>query len=167
MMARRTRSIDSLTAACGRPTRVVLARPRWLTSASTSQTMGSMPIKTKLWIFASKGLILPCGCDGTKTDRVCEDAGSLHSRLSMIRIWPDWVYDWLWRAAKSGVAMLRSGKGVCHGAAIQYNPRLGVSFQRRIYESLGCGGGNRFLGDVGCRRCEHRGGFGSQGFGAE
>src|SRR5215213_2975876 len=53
MMARLTRSMDSFTAACARPTTVVFSRPRCATSTSTSHACGSIPTRMKLCTLAS------------------------------------------------------------------------------------------------------------------
>src|SRR5262245_24836484 len=53
MIARLTRSMDSLTAVWARPTMMVFARPRLATSTSISQGWASMPRRMKEWILAS------------------------------------------------------------------------------------------------------------------
>ncbi len=52
-MAARTRSVDSFTAASGRPTNVTEGRERELRSVSTSTIAPSRPMRAQLWVLAS------------------------------------------------------------------------------------------------------------------
>ena len=56
-MAVRTRSVLSLTAASGRPTRIGAAKPRGETSTSTSTGTASMPQKVALCRRATTGAL--------------------------------------------------------------------------------------------------------------
>ena len=57
MIARRTRSMLSFTAAWARPTTVVFSSPCLATSTSTSQRMASMPSRMKEWMREHGGSV--------------------------------------------------------------------------------------------------------------
>src|SRR5829696_3953267 len=83
MIARRIRSMLSLTAACARPTMAVFSSPRCETSTSTSQSWASMPTRMKEWTLESKHQKCTGGVRGPAKQVVGDTGWRLHVECSM------------------------------------------------------------------------------------